>query len=247
MKIHIAIVDDDPLTREVVGSYLSSQGYAVTSLDSGQALREALSTTTADCVILDLVMPEEDGLSVLRWLRSSSDLPVIMLTSNDDTTDRVVGLELGADDYIAKPANLRELLARVRSVLRRRGSAPVQDHETATSGENNSPGETWFGRWCLDRQRRRLCDREGEILPLTGVEFGILCAFADHPRIVLSREKLLELSGTDPGDVFDRAVDLRITRLRRKIEPVPGDPTIIRTVRGYGGGYEYVPGSGAKT
>ncbi len=246
MKSRIAIVDDDPLTREVVQSYLSSQGYAVLSLDGGQALREAYSETPPDCVILDLVMPDEDGLSILRWLRAGSDVPVIMLTSNDDTTDRVVGLELGADDYIAKPADLRELLARVRSVLRRRTGVLAQALNMATSEKTARPGESWFGRWRLDRQRRRLCDASGEVLSLTGVEFGILCAFADHPRVVLSREKLLELSGTDPGEVFDRAVDLRITRLRRKIEPVPGDPSVIRTVRGYGGGYEYVPSSASR-
>ncbi|MGH8519440.1 MAG: winged helix-turn-helix domain-containing protein, partial [Panacagrimonas sp.] len=106
------------------------------------------------------------------------------------------------------------------------------------------PGEAWFGRWRLDRSRRRMVDSSGEVLPVTGAEFGLLCVFADHPNVVLSREKLLELSGTDPAEVFDRAIDLRITRLRRKIEPVPGDPTVIRTVRGHGGGYEYIPSEG---
>ena len=247
MKSCIAIVDDDPLTREVVTAYLASQGYEVLSLEGGPALREVFSSRLPDCVILDLVMPDEDGLTVLRWLRASSDVPVIMLTSNDATTDRVVGLELGADDYVAKPADLRELLARVRSVLRRRGgAAPPQPAVVTPSATGPAPvaprpGEAWFGRWCLERERRRLVDSDGEVLPLTGAEFGLLCAFADHPGVVLSREKLLTLSGTDPGEIFDRAIDLRITRLRRKIEPVPGSPTVIRTVRGHGGGYEYVP------
>lgn len=241
----IAVVDDDALVRELVAEYLSGQGFEVLSLDGGPALREVFATAARlpECVILDLVMPGEDGLTVLRWLRAGSDVPVIMLTGNDATADRVVGLELGADDYVAKPADLRELLARVRSVLRRRSVAtsiaPPRVAERAPAPK--ASGEAWFGRWRLDRARRRMVDPAGEVLPITGAEFALLCTFADHPNVVLSRERLLELSGTDPAEVFDRAVDLRITRLRRKIEPVPGDPTVIRTVRGHGGGYEYLP------
>lgn len=250
MSARIAVVDDDPLLREVVVDYLAGHGLQVQACEGGAALRTLWTSTVPDCVILDLVMPGEDGLSVLRWLRASSDVPVIMLTSNDASADRVVGLELGADDYVAKPADLRELLARVRSVLRRR---PPVDHSAVpalrpvpmTMAEPAGKGsEAWFGRWRLDRSRRRLVDPSGELLPVTGAEFGLLCAFADHPNVILSRDKLLELSGTDPGEVFDRAIDLRITRLRRKIEPVPGDPTVIRTVRGHGGGYEYLPSDG---
>nr|WP_211226284.1 response regulator transcription factor [Solimonas flava] len=244
MKTRIAVVDDDVLVRELLVDYLSGQGYEVLGYDGGPALRAACAAAAAaapHCVILDLVMPDEDGLSVLRWLRAGSDVPVIMLTGNDATADRVVGLELGADDYIAKPADLRELLARVRSVLRRRGGPAAGSLPPPVREPPASAGETWFGRWRLDRARRRLVDNGGEILLITGSEFALLCAFADHPGVVLSRERLLELSDTDPTAVFDRAIDLRITRLRRKIEPVPGDPTVIRTVRGHGGGYEYVP------
>lgn len=248
MPSRIAIVDDDPLLREVLVDYLASQGYDSMPCDGGPALRALIAAgPTPDCVILDLVMPGEDGLSVLRWLRSASDLPVIMLTSNDTSIDRVVGLEMGADDYVAKPADLRELLARVRSVLRRRpaSSAVVAAPPVKVAAPViASSGEAWFGRWRLDRARRRLVDPGGEVLPITGAEFGLLCAFAEHPNVILSRDKLLELSGTDPGEVFDRAIDLRITRLRKKIEPVPGDPTVIRTVRGHGGGYEYLPSDG---
>lgn len=251
MKSRIVIVDDDPQTRETVVAYLSAQGYQILSVDGGPALRGIFATSPPDCVILDLVMPDEDGLSVLRWLRAQSDVPVIMLTGNDATTDRVVGLELGADDYVVKPADLRELLARVRSVLRRRAgtvlSVPaVVAAAVAAPAASPRPGDCWFGRWCFERERRRLVDDAGEILPLTGMEFGLLCAFADHPGVVLSREKLLALSGSDPAEIFDRAIDLRITRLRRKIEPAPSNPTVIRTVRGHGGGYEYVPSTRPK-
>jgi DNA-binding response OmpR family regulator len=239
VKNRIAVVDDDPLLRELVVEYLSSQSFEVLACDGGDALRSLFPAQPPDCVILDLVMPGEDGLSVLRWLRSCSDVPVIMLTSNDATADRVVGLELGADDYVAKPAELRELLARIRSVLRRRAPAAIA-MPALVAVQPAGSDERWFGRWRLDRGRRRLVDSAGEILPITGAEFALLCVFADHPNVVLSRDRLLDLSGTDPGEVFDRAIDLRITRLRRKIEPVPGDPTVIRTVRGYGGGYEYL-------
>lgn len=253
MPTRIAVVDDDPLLRETVVDYLVSQGFEVQAYDGGSSFRAAVAAVAPDCVILDLVMPGEDGLSVLRWLRSGSDIPVIMLTGTDGTADRVVGLELGADDYVAKPADLRELLARIRSVLRRKGpsaSAAVPPPASSAAGAvpasraASASGERWFGRWKLERSRRRMIDSGGEVLPVTGAEFALLCAFADHPNVVLSREKLLELSGTDPGEVFDRAIDLRVTRLRKKIEPVPGDPTVIKTIRGHGGGYEYVPSDG---
>jgi len=235
----IAIVDDDPLLRELLINYLSGQGYVALPCDGGSSLRALFASSPPDCVILDLVMPDEDGLSVLRWLRAGSDVPVIMLTGTDAQADRIVGLELGADDYVAKPADLRELLARVRSVLRRRPA--VIPPAPAMKAQDN---ESWFGRWQLDRARRRMVDSTGDILLVTGAEFALLCAFAEHPNVILSRDKLLLLSGTDPGEVFDRAIDLRITRLRRKIEPVPGDPTVIRTVRGHGGGYQYLPSNG---
>lgn len=243
MKSRVAVVDDDDLLRDTLVDYLSSQGFEVIGLESGDALRGAISKASPECVILDLVMPEEDGLSVLRWLRGVSQVPVIMLTSADGPADRVVGLEMGADDYVSKPADLRELLARIRSVLRRSKSSAgtAQPVTNVQQSKPSQAGEHWFGRWRLDRSRRRMVDSAGEVLPVTGAEFGLLCVFADHPNVVLSRDRLLELSGTDPAEVFDRAVDLRITRLRRKIEPTPGDPTVIRTVRGHGGGYEFVP------
>ena len=248
MTARLAIVDDDLAQRELVAEYLRGYGFEPALCDGGAALRRHLAQAPVDLVVLDLVMPGEDGLSVLAWLRANSDAAVIMLTANDTPADRIVGLELGADDYVAKPADLRELLARIRSILRRRGARAVAVEPPPTSAPVPAaavpavaPAGSWFGRWRLDRERHRLVDRDGEVCPITAAEYGLLAAFADHPRVVLSREKLLELSGTDPGEVFDRAIDLRITRLRKKIEPVPGDPTVIRTVRGHGGGYEYVP------
>ncbi len=238
LPTRIAVVDDEAVSRAGVVDYLSRLGFVMQSLDSAAALRLAMAAEQApELVILDVMMPDEDGLSALRWLRTVSDVPVIMLTSAADTPDRVVGLELGADDYVAKPCDMRELLARIRSVSRRR-NAPT--HPSPARGGGQGRGH-WFGRWQLDRTRRRLVDADGLGLELTTAEFALLQAFADHPNVVLSRERLLELSGTDPGEVFDRAIDLRITRLRKKIEPVPGDPTVIKTVRGHAGGYEYVP------
>jgi DNA-binding response OmpR family regulator len=242
LATRIAVVDDEAVSREAVAKYLSGLGFEIQALSSANALRDAMGKARPpELVILDVMMPVEDGLSALRWLRSVSQVPVIMLTSAGDTTDRVVGLELGADDYVTKPCDMRELLARIRSVMRRRESAVPSPR---LRGGGQGEGRSWFGRWRLDRARRRLVDADGTALEITGAEYALLAAFADHPNVVLSREKLLELSGTDPGEVFDRAIDLRITRLRKKIEPVPGDPTVIKTVRGHGGGYEYVPSAG---
>ncbi|MGH8692900.1 MAG: response regulator transcription factor, partial [Burkholderiales bacterium] len=221
MTTRVAIVDDDPILREAVASYLRGHGFDVREFDGGRTLREALKAAAPDLIVLDLLMPEEDGLSVLRWLRGFSTLPVIMLTGNDEVTDRVVGLEVGADDYVGKPCDMRELLARIRTVLRRRDGAQSADGDQPAGKADGS----WFGRWWLDRQRHRLVDSAGEVCEVTAQEYALLAVFADHPKVVLSREKLLELSGTDPAEVFDRAIDLRITRLRKKIEPVPGDPT----------------------
>lgn len=251
MAARIAVVDDEPIIREVVVDYLCGRGFEAFAVEGAQALRTLMQTTPPDLLLLDVLMPGEDGLSLLRWIRAFSDVPIIMLTGEADTSDRVAGLELGADDYVSKPADLRELLARVRSALRRRQSSALPSAATApavmvapTAQVPHDPAQAWFGRWCLDRQRHRLIDRAGEVCPITSADFALLSVFADHPNVVLSRDKLMELSGTDPAEVFDRAIDLRITRLRKKIEPVPGDPTVIRTVRGHGGGYEYLPATG---
>jgi DNA-binding response OmpR family regulator len=244
----IAIVDDDRRVRETLIDYFVGQGIVAEGFDGAASLRAALAQRALDLVVLDMMMPGENGISVLRWLREPggphTQLPVIMLTAADGAADRVLGLELGADDYVTKPPDLRELLARVRTNLRRAmpmGSPAVSAAATPARAASN---ESWFGRWRLDRVRRRLVDADGVPLELTGNEYALLVVFADHPRVVLSREKLLELSGTDATEVFDRAIDMRMTRLRRKIEPLPGVSTVIRTVRGHGGGYEYQPSDG---
>jgi two-component system, OmpR family, response regulator len=236
---HIIIVDDEAPAREMVGEYLKMHGFAVTLCDGGKSLRGAIETNVPDLVVLDLNMPEEDGLSIIRDLKSRTNVPVIMLTATASPIDRVVGLELGADDYIAKPCELRELMARIRSVLRR--STPVKAASVAeTAGAKGSKDQlVRFGTKWLDLEAQALRDDEGNEHPLTASEFGLLKVFAANPKRVLSRERLLELANARDSEAFDRAVDLRIMRIRRKIEPDPAKPAVIRTIRG--GGYLFSP------
>ncbi len=232
---HIIIVDDEAPAREMVGDYLKMHGFNVTLCDGGKSLRGAIESGTPDLVVLDLNMPEEDGLSIIRDLKSRTNVPVIMLTATASPIDRVVGLELGADDYVAKPCELRELMARIRSVLRR------------STAKAPAPGETGgakdqlvrFGTKWLDLEAQALRDDEGNEHPLTASEFGLLKVFAANPKRVLSRERLLELANARDAEAFDRAVDLRIMRIRRKIEIDPAKPAVIRTIRG--GGYLFSP------
>ena len=235
---HIIIVDDEAPAREMVGDYLKMHGFAGTLCDGGKSLRGVIGTNVPDLVVLDLNMPEEDGLSIIRDLKSRINVPVIMLTATASPIDRVVGLELGADDYIAKPCELRELMARIRSVLRR--SAPVK-----AAGAEAAPAKAEkeqlvrFGTKWLDLEAQALRDDEGNEHPLTASEFGLLKVFAANPKRVLSRERLLELANARDAEAFDRAVDLRIMRIRRKIEIDPTKPAVIRTIRG--GGYLFSP------
>ena len=236
---HIIIVDDEAPAREMVGDYLKMHGFAVTLCDGGKSLRSAIAAgSEPDLVVLDLNMPEEDGLSIIRDLKSRTNVPVIMLTATASPIDRVVGLELGADDYIAKPCELRELMARIRSVLRRSGpakAAPAAGEAASAKAENL----VRFGTKWLDLEAQALRDDEGNEHPLTASEFGLLKVFAANPKRVLSRERLLELANARDSEAFDRAVDLRIMRIRRKIEPDPTKPAVIRTIRG--GGYLFSP------
>jgi len=235
----IAVVDDEPLTRETVADYLGLHDFDVVALDGGAALRAEMARRVPDLVVLDLHMPGENGLSVLRWLKEDEGgVPVIMLTSTASPIDRVVGLELGADDYLAKPAELRELVARIRSVLRR----VARPQPAAAAPPPLPPPETVaFAGRVLDLSSRRLVDAAaGTDMVLHASEFSLLKAFIDHPNRILSREQLLDLANARDPDAYDRAIDVRIARIRKKIEPDPSEPTFIRTVRG--AGYIYVPG-----
>lgn len=236
---HIIIVDDEAPAREMVGDYLKMHGFNVTLCDGGKSLRGAIETgAPPDLVVLDLNMPEEDGLSIIRDLKGRINVPVIMLTATASPIDRVVGLELGADDYIAKPCELRELMARIRSVLRR--STPVKTAAPEAAGAKAAKDQlVRFGTKWLDLEAQALRDDEGNEHPLTASEFGLLKVFAANPKRVLSRERLLELANARDAEAFDRAVDLRIMRIRRKIEIDPTKPAVIRTIRG--GGYLFSP------
>ena len=229
---NIFVVDDEAAARDMIGDYLKMQGFSVTLCDGGPALRAAVSKARPDLVVLDLNMPEEDGLSLVRFLKQSSNVPVIMLTATASPIDRVVGLELGADDYLAKPCELRELLARVRSVLRRSASATAPS--AGTPNRTVRLGTKW-----LDIDARALRDEEGNEHPLTASEYSLLKAFAENPKRVLTRERLLDLAQARDSEAFDRAIDVRITRIRKKIEPDPARPRVIKTVRG--AGYVFSP------
>ena len=235
---HIIIVDDEAPAREMVGDYLKMHGFNVTLCDGGKSLRGAIENGVPDLVVLDLNMPEEDGLSIIRDLKSRINVPVIMLTATASPIDRVVGLELGADDYVAKPCELRELMARIRSVLRRSTAAKAPAAE-AGSAKTAKDQLVRFGTKWLDLEAQALRDDEGNEHPLTASEFGLLKVFAANPKRVLSRERLLELANARDAEAFDRAVDLRIMRIRSKIEIDPAKPAVIRTIRG--GGYLFSP------
>ena len=238
---HIIIVDDEAPAREMVGDYLKMHGFRCDAVRRRQEPARARSRIRVpDLVVLDLNMPEEDGLSIIRDLKSRINVPVIMLTATASPIDRVVGLELGADDYIAKPCELRELMARIRSVLRRSAPARAQAAAPEAAGAKAAKEQlVRFGTKWLDLEAQALRDDEGNEHPLTASEFGLLKVFAANPKRVLSRERLLELANARDAEAFDRAVDLRIMRIRRKIEIDPTKPAVIRTIRG--GGYLFSP------
>src|SRR5262245_61321406 len=225
---HILIVDDDRDIRELLSDYLARHGCRVEVAADGKAMFEALDAWRIDLVVLDLMLPGEDGLSLCRRLRTISDVPVIMLTAIGDEPDRVVGLELGADDYVSKPCYPRELLARIRAVLRRRTpSAP------AVAGERLA-----FNGFVLDVSSRTLVAPDGSTTELTSGEFDLLRVLVERPQQVLSREQLLDLTRGREAAPFDRSIDSQISRLRRKIEADPSQPALIKTVRN--GGYSFV-------
>ena len=224
----ILLVDDEATLREPLAEYLTGQGFVVSEVASAAAARSRLASDIPDIVLLDIMMPGEDGLSLCRHLVENRQLPVILLTARGEATDRIVGLEIGADDYVTKPFEPRELVARIRSVLRRSGR---QDAAAAPQLGYN------FDGWTLDPLKQRLADPEGVTVPLSTAEFRMLRAFCEHPRQVLDRDMLLDLVQGREANLFDRAVDNQVSRLRRKIESDSRNPDYIQTVRG--GGYRF--------
>jgi two-component system phosphate regulon response regulator OmpR len=233
----ILVVDDDGRLRDLLRRYLSEQGFNVTAVEDANAMDKAWQREHFDLLVLDLMMPGEDGLSVCRRLRGAhNNTPIIMLTAKAEDIDRIVGLEMGADDYLSKPFNPRELLARINAVLRRRGP---EEHPGAPSQEDDD----WvkFGPWVLNLSTRTLL-KDGEPVPITTGEFSVLKVFARHPKIPLSRDKLMELARGREYEAFDRSLDVQISRLRKLIEVDPAKPVFIQTV--WGMGYVFVPDGG---
>lgn len=230
---HILVVDDDREIRSLLSRFLVKQGFRVTTAADGREMRKMLTEWAIDLIVLDLMLPGEDGLTLCRSLRAGSDIPVIMLTARGDDVDRIVGLEMGADDYVPKPFHPRELVARIKAVLRRAHAAPG-----GFSGGREPSSATQqfrFEGWRLDTARRELTSSDGVLVPLSGGEYGLLLAFVAQPQRVLSRDQLLDLARGRDAQPFDRAIDVQVSRLRRKIEADPREPRLIKTVRG--GGY----------
>ena len=227
---HLLIVDDDRAVRDSLARYLAKNGFRVSAADGGVQMRKVLAAGAIDLVVLDVMMPGEDGLSLCRTLRETTRLPVIMLTAVGEETDRIIGLEMGADDYVVKPFNPRELLARIKAVLRRANSLP---------SETRAPvmGRLKFAGFTLDAARREVTGADGIAVPLSQGEFLLLSAFLDHPGRVLTRDQLLDLTRGRSAVPFDRSIDNQVSRLRKKIETDPKTPSLIQTV--WGGGYRF--------
>lgn len=224
MESNILIVDDDPGVVGVIEHYLAKHGFQVRHARDGAAMRKSLAESIPDVILIDLALPGEDGLSLIRFVRQHYDMGIIIVSGSGEDVDRIVGLEIGGDDYIQKPVNLRELLARVRSVLRRAGRMTLSG-----SVDNLS-----FDGWRLDRARRVLISPQGGEVELTTAEYDLLVVFLEHPNQVLSRDRLLELTRNRTAGPFDRAIDMLVARLRRKLEDDPGHPALLKSVRAAG-------------
>lgn len=222
---HLLVVDDDAEVRELTGEYLKRQGFEVSLAEDGQEMQRQMEVCRPDLLVLDLMLPGEDGLSIARRLKSSTNLPIIMLSAHGDPVDRIIGLEVGADDYIAKPFNPRELLARVRAVLRRL--------DPAVAIQPTPEGVVKFGDFEINLKSRSL-RREGEALRLTRSEFDLLEVFVTHPNRILERDQIIEFLGGVEASPFDRSIDVRVARLRSKLEDDPADPMHVKTVWGKG-------------
>jgi len=225
---HLLVVDDDRAIRDLLGGFLTKHGYRVSTAKDGREMHKVLADGRIDLIVLDLLLPGDDGLTLCRQLRASTAIPIIMLTAMGEETDRIVGLEMGADDYLPKPFNPRELLARIKAVLRRSPDIAARQRST-------EPGTRRFAGWEVDIARRRLKSPAGAVVDLSPGEFDLLVAFVDHPQRVLNRDQLLDLTRGRAAGPFDRSVDVQVGRLRKKIERDPKEPELIHTVRG--GGY----------
>ncbi|MDH4192096.1 MAG: response regulator transcription factor [Betaproteobacteria bacterium] len=223
---HILVVDDDAEIRNLIAEYLRQNGYQVSLARDGAEMRGALSTAPPDLVVLDLMLPGEDGLSLCRDLRAKSNLPVIMLTARREEIDRIIGIEMGADDYLGKPFNPRELLARIKSVLRRSVASPAQQ---------SSARHLRFAGWTLDCTARHLIDPQGVVVPLSGAQYRLLATFLQRPNRVLDRDQLVDLTLGREATPFDRSIDVQVSRLRQLLRDNGREPNIIKTVRN--GGY----------
>ena len=247
-RTRLLVVDDDPSVRSMLREYLEGHGFAVVEAGSGAEMREQIERGLPDAVLLDVRLPGEDGLVLARYLREHHEVGIIMVTASGDVVDRVVGLELGADDYIAKPFDLRELLARLKSVLRRlQARSSPEGRAQAAAGQQvqqaQQPRRQRFGRCEIDMEARRMFEVGGAEVPITAMEYDLLTAFLANPNRVLSRDQLLMHTRNREWEPFDRSIDIRIGRLRRKVEPDPaGEPRIIRTVRN--AGYMFIPNPG---
>ncbi|MGI9276693.1 MAG: response regulator [Endozoicomonas sp.] len=230
-KQHILVVDDHDEIRDLLGRYLGQHGYEVSLADGAGQMRAELAKSSVDLIVLDIMMPGEDGLTLCRQLREAGGPPVILLTAMSEEADKIVGLELGADDYVTKPFSPRELLARIKAVTRRMQQRPKP------SAQEEPSGKLSFNNWTLDTHQRQLEKSDGLLVPLSTAEFRLLSVFIEHPRQVLSRDQLLDLTQGREALPFDRSIDNQISRLRKKVEANPKDPTLIKTV--WGGGYMF--------
>lgn len=224
---HILIVDDDAEIRSLLSKYLFKNGLRATAVADGRGMWQALDAAQFDLIVLDLMLPGDDGLTLCRSLRAKSDIPVIMLTARGEETDRIVGLEMGADDYLAKPFSARELLARIKAILRRARSLP----------ENLRPENARrlrFAEWVLDTVQRQLLSAAGVVTPLSGAEYRLLRIFLTHPNRVLNRDQLVDLTQGKEADPLDRSIDVQVSRLRHRLGDDPREPQLIKTVRGEG-------------
>lgn len=223
----ILVVDDDPEIRRLLLAYLEKNGYRASAVADGREMWRFLEVSNPDLIVLDLMLPGDDGLELCRNLRAKSRIPVIMLTARGDEMDRILGLEMGADDYLPKPFNPRELLARIKVVLRRSQAPPYSKATTTATALH-------FSGWRLDLLSRHLTDAQGGVVPLSGAEYRLLCTFLEHPNRILNRDQLLDLTQGRESDPFDRSIDVLVSRLRRRLREDPRSPEIIKTVRGEG-------------